>query len=169
MLAVIERQVGPLHDFSDSNKIGEKYGFNPNEMPEFKRERIESWIEEVARGSSKGQNLLLSGVGRGHGSDFRWLIDLSSDLTAVSIAGMSHPAAAAESLTLLEEAVESHTTAMRRSRRVVIEPVRAAGAAQRKHDEDLAARINRAGMLWGGLAGVLGGGAIQAAFNLLGW
>jgi hypothetical protein len=165
MLVVIYSRVGPLEDFSDARGLSEKYRFNAAETPEFKSERVESWIEEVARGSVKGQALQL--WGSAHSTpDARWSVDLSSDVAAVSAWGR-HAEPTANILGRLAEAVELHTTPMRRSSTAVIEPVHAPDAARRKHDDELATRINRAGMLWGGLAGVLGGGAIQGIAALM--
>ena len=163
--AMIERRMRPFRECSDSSGILRDTSFNPDELPERRRETIQSWIEEVARGSRKDQWIRMSGVGRS--DSYRWFIDLSGHATSVGISGANDRDSMAKLLGLLEEAVELNTTPARRRNRVVIESVRAPEATQQRHEAWLAGRINRAGMLWGGLAGIIGGGAVQVVVALV--
>lgn len=166
MLAVLERRVGTLQHLYGSNGVAERYESNPDAAtPELRRELARSWIEEFASASNKAQAIDMAGTGGTEEAPFHWFIRLHSELTTVGVSYMGDRTA--KQLTVMEQIVESHTTPMRRNRSVVIEPVRAPDAAQRQHDEDLAARINRAGLFWGGLAGILGGGVVSVIVVLI--
>lgn len=163
--AMVERRMGPLRECRDSGGIRSNSSFNPEGLPEHRRNDVQSWIEEFARGSRKNQWLSMSGAG--NDSDYQWFIELRGDLASVSISGAQDRDSTAKRLDLLENAVEANTTPMRRRNRTLIESVRAPDAAQQRHDDELATRINRAGLLWGGIAGILGGSLVQGIVAIL--